>query len=79
MDNYLHGMKDLFEQLGLPSSPEAIQEFIKTNQNMALDMALWNARFWSDAQAQFLKEAIEQDSNWVEAVDHLDALLRGHK
>lgn len=79
MDDYLHGMKDLFQQLGLPSSPEEIEAFIRKHQGMAIDMALWNAKFWSQAQAQFIKEAFDQDSNWVEAIDHLDALLRGHQ
>jgi len=34
-------------------------------------MKLVDAPFWSKAQAQFLREALENDSDWVAAADGL--------
>lgn len=34
------------------------------------------ASFWTQAQASFLREAIEEDADWVELVDQLDVMLR---
>jgi hypothetical protein len=38
--------------------------------------ALDQADFWSSSQAVFLKEALEEDADWVEAVNELDVRLR---
>ncbi len=76
MDYSTHLIVDLFLQLGLPSSNEQIEDFIKTHQGIPSNTRLFEANFWSKSQASFIQEAIEQDSDWVEAVDHLDALLR---
>ncbi|MFT4818985.1 MAG: hypothetical protein ACI90S_001351, partial [Marinobacter psychrophilus] len=32
--------------------------------------------FWSLGQSQFLREGLESDSDWAEAIDKLNALLR---
>ena len=42
-----------FEQLGLDSSPEAIDEFISTHQ-IGMDVPLHKAPFWSKSQHDFL-------------------------
>jgi hypothetical protein len=34
------------------------------------------ASFWTQAQASFLREAIEEDADWAELVDQLDVMLR---
>ena len=67
-------MKSLFDQLGLESSDEAIIEFVKGHQ-LSNDMAMQDAPFWKPSHTQFFKEAREQDADWVELVDELDALL----
>ncbi|MFB2867092.1 DUF2789 family protein, partial [Aeromonas veronii] len=34
------------------------------------------AGFWNAAQASFLRDALWNDSNWCEAIDQLDVMLR---
>ncbi|MCZ6828231.1 MAG: DUF2789 family protein [Gammaproteobacteria bacterium] len=46
------------------------------NNHMGKDIPLDHAAFWNTGQAQFIREALEQDSDWSEVVDQLDALLR---
>lgn len=75
MDTSLHSMQTLFEQLGLSSNETAIENFI-FNNHMGKDIPLDHAAFWNVGQAQFIREALEQDSDWSEVVDQLDALLR---
>ena len=75
MDTSNHNMEGLFLQLGLSDNPEAIDIFISTHP-LPNDTPLDQAAFWSSSQAQFLREAIEQDAEWAEVVDHLDAQLR---
>jgi hypothetical protein len=70
-----HPLSELFAQLGLSNAPQEIEAFIAQHP-LAAAIALVDAPFWSPAQAQFLRESLEQDADWVEAVDHLDALLR---
>jgi hypothetical protein len=65
----------LFEQLGMDSSNLAIARFVK-NHNLPADVELRDADFWTEAQRQFISDAWKADSDWVEAVDKLDALLR---
>ena len=68
----------LFQQLGLDDSDEAIAAFVEVNSPLPLQIALHNADIWNDAQTAFLKEAIADDSDWSNWVDHLDAMLREH-
>ena len=75
MDTSEHTMQALFAQLGLANSDTAIDNFFQNN-HLPKEIALENAAFWSAGQAQFIHEAIEQDSDWAEVVDHLDAQLR---
>lgn len=75
MDTSNHSMKTLFIQLGLDNSEQAITSFIKTH-HLPADTPIHQASFWSLGQAQFIKEAIELDSDWAEIVDQLDAQLR---
>jgi hypothetical protein len=67
-------MPQLFEQLGLKSSNLAIARFIK-NHHLPRDIALQSAAFWSPAQRQFIKDSLQQDSDWTEVVDQLGAQL----
>jgi len=65
----------LFSQLGLNSDKNSIEDFFE-NHFIAGRIRLDEAPFWSPSQATFLREAIAEDSDWAEAVDHLDAGLR---
>jgi uncharacterized protein DUF2789 len=76
MDTSLHLVKDLFLQIGLPNENPDIDSFIHKNKGIPSDTPIWEADFWTRSQADFLKESYDEDSDWVEAVDHLDALLR---
>ena len=76
MDTITHTLKDLFSQLGLPQDEEEARDFISLHRPLADETKLYQAHWWNPAQAAFLKEAIELDAEWAEAVDELDALLR---
>lgn len=67
-------MTNLFEQLGLDSSEEAIQNFIATHQ-LSAETLIVNAPFWTDGQRQFLAEKIKSDGAWAIVVDQLNEAL----
>lgn len=75
MDTSTHTMMTLFMQLGLPNSSKSIDAFFY-NHHLPKEIPLAQAAFWSAGQAQFIREALEQDSDWAEVVDQLDAQLR---
>lgn len=76
MDTSSHTLSTLFEQLGLPSSNAEIERFIETHRLFTQEVAIDQASFWSDAQSDFLKEALYSDSDWAEVVDELSSRLR---
>jgi hypothetical protein len=76
MDAVFHPLSDLFAQLGLPNSANDIDAFVARYAPLPSSVALVDAPFWTPAQAGFLRESLETDANWAEAVDHLDARLR---
>ncbi|GAB4347014.1 MAG: DUF2789 domain-containing protein [Gammaproteobacteria bacterium] len=76
MDTSRHDLPALFRQLGLPDDEPAIWQFIEAHRPLPSTQRLEEAPFWSPAQAAFLREAVEQDSDWSEIVEELDALLR---
>ncbi len=67
-------MTNLFEQLGLDSSEEAIQDFIENHQ-LDADTFLTKADFWTEAQRQFLDEKLSSDGEWATIVDQLNESL----
>jgi len=67
-------MTNLFLQLGLDASDEAIASFIQTHQ-LPTDVGLFEAPYWTDAQRQFLTEAIRADALWTTVVDQLNESL----
>jgi hypothetical protein len=67
-------MTNLFRQLGLDSDEQAIAEFIQTHQ-LAADVALADAPFWTEAQRQFLAEKLRADAEWAITVDQLSESL----
>jgi len=75
MDLTEHSLTTLFEQLGLASTSDGIDAFVR-NHRLPHDTPLCDAPFWNPAQAGFLREALMLDSDWAEPVDHLDVMLR---
>lgn len=70
-----HTLSDLFAQLGLPSDDDAVEGFLERH-HLSGEEHLSEAPFWSDGQREFMEQAILDDSDWCEAVDELDTLLR---
>ncbi len=69
-----YNMSELFAQLGLDSSDEAIDRFIENNQ-LAKEEKLTEASIWNDNQRMFLQEEWEKDAAWVEVIDELNVRL----
>lgn len=74
MDTSSHDLSSLLSQLGLASSPAALEAFLASHR-LEKGVALPDAPFWNKAQAQFLQEALRDDSDWAEVVDELAMLL----
>lgn len=79
MDTPSHPFHDLFAQLGLPSDGPDIAHFLAMNAPLPGTVLLPDAPFWSSAQATFLREALQQDSDWTQLVDQLSQALRAPK
>ncbi|MFI8751174.1 DUF2789 domain-containing protein [Vreelandella lionensis] len=75
MDQPVHYFSELFEQLGLRSDAESIERFIQRHSPLPKEMPLADAPCWNEGQADFLKEAVQEDADWAEVVDHLDASM----
>lgn len=75
MDTTPQDLSHLFDQLGIDSSEENIDKFIADNQ-IPKNVLISQAGFWSESQKSFLREAIDEDAQWSELIDHLDALIR---
>lgn len=71
-----HAFHELFEQLGLPADARSIAQFLATQGPLPGNVALADAPFWSPAQADFLRESLQQDNDWTQTVDRLNAALR---
>ena len=67
-------MTNLFLQLGLEASEEAIAAFIRDHQ-LSNDIRLIEAPYWNDAQRQFLSESLQADAAWTTVVDELNESL----
>ena len=79
MDTPSHPFQDLFAQLGLPSDATGIAHFLAMNAPLPGNVLLQDAPFWSPAQAAFLRESLQQDSDWAELADQLSQALRAPK
>ena len=75
METQFHTMENLFLQLGLDSSPAGVEQFI-AEHTIDEQQSLDQAEFWTPAQAAFIRECLEADSDWAEIVDQLNASLR---
>ncbi|WP_411350753.1 DUF2789 domain-containing protein [Moraxella lincolnii] len=67
-------LNDLFAQLGLDSSDEAIDQFIADNQ-LDEDTNLKDAKVWTEKQRAFLQEEWKRDAVWVEVIDELNVRM----
>ena len=67
-------MNELFAQLGLDNSDEAIEQFIADNQ-LDEETSLREAPFWSDSQRAFINEEWKKDAIWAITLDELNARL----
>ncbi len=74
MTNATPRMTNLFLQLGLDASEQAIAKFIKEHQ-LPTDVRLTEASYWNAAQRQFLTEQIHNDAAWAIVVDQLNESL----
>ena len=64
----------LFSQLGLASSPAAIELYVRTHQ-LAASENLHDAPFWNKAQRDFLISHLVQDDDWAIWIDELNQQL----
>ena len=76
MDAPFHQFSDLFAQLGLPSDESDIRAFIAKHSPLPQNVELWDAAFWTPAQASLLRDEIAEDADWAETVDQLNLALR---
>ena len=67
-------INELFAQLGLDNSDEAIDAFIEKNQ-LAKDEKLIESEVWSKQQCMFLQEEWKKDAAWVEVIDDLNVRM----
>jgi hypothetical protein len=76
MQDQFHSFSELFSQLGLDADADAIENFLSEHSPLDDNIELADAPFWNNAQAQFLREALSNDSDWAEMVDALNLALR---
>lgn len=69
-----HPMHTLFDQLGLDSSAEAIDQFIAEHQ-LKDSTKLHEADFWTPSQSRFLQESLTRDADWADVIDELNERL----
>ncbi len=69
-----YNMNELFAQLGLDSSDEAIDKFVAENQ-LSSEEKLIEADVWTDSQRMFLQEEWQKDAAWVEIIDDLNVRM----
>ncbi|MEG0008285.1 DUF2789 domain-containing protein [Aeromonas lusitana] len=75
MELLTHDMPALFAQLGLANDEISLHRFIREH-SLDNQTLLPEAHFWNPAQAGFLRDALWNDSDWSEAIDQLDVMLR---
>jgi len=76
MEIQTHSLASLFDQLGLNSTNQAIEDFTSRYKPLSGNIELYEASFWNASQASFLKQAKDDDADWADIVDQLDSMLR---
>jgi hypothetical protein len=75
MESQRHDLANLFAQLGLANEPAAIEAFIAAHRPLPPGTRLGEAPFWSPTQSAFLAEQLQDDADWAEVIDELNAEL----
>ncbi|MBB1486008.1 DUF2789 domain-containing protein [Oceanospirillum sediminis] len=75
MDLSKHTMSTLFAQLGLPNDDKFIARFILQN-TLPEGQPIYEASCFNDSQTAFLAQGLDEDSDWTELIDSLDAAMR---
>jgi len=78
VESTVHPFSELFAQLGLPNDEAAIQAFIAGHGPLPDDMRLEEAPFWTESQAQLLREERIEDADWIVVIDQLNVALHAH-
>ena len=78
MEQPHYDMPTLFAQLGEANDEKSIARFIASHKLRDDELHLHEAKFWTAAQAKFLREAICDDSDWAIVVDELNTQLHTH-
>ena len=76
MERPVHNLSSLFAQLGQANDEASIEHFIETHSPLAEGVQIYEAAFWTPAQAGFLREGILEDADWAEVIDELNNDLR---
>ena len=76
MENPNKDMSTLFEQLGLPSDPASIDNFIADHAPLPNHMKLAEAPFWNEGQRALLRDEWIEDAEWAPIVDELNVRLQ---
>ena len=76
METQTHSLTNLFKQLGLGCTDKDITQFVNEHSPLASNVVLHKACFWTPSQADFLHQSKDDDADWSEIVDQLDAMLR---
>lgn len=76
MEMSFHRFSELFAQLGLPDDAGAIEDFLQRHAPLPAGTALADAPFWTPSQSRLLRDEVQEDADWAEVVDQLDAALR---
>lgn len=75
MEPLIHDLPALFAQLGMANDELSLHRFVH-DHHLDNETLLPEAVFWNAAQASFLRDALWNDSDWCEAIDQLDVMLR---
>lgn len=75
MESTVHPFSELFAQLGLPNDEASIRSFITEHGPLPDDVRLEEAPFWTDSQAQLLREERIEDADWIVVIDQLNVAL----
>lgn len=74
MGTLIYCLSTLFDQLGLSGKDEDIEAFIRSHR-LSEGTLICEAEFWTPSQAGFLKQGLENDSDWALIIDELNVRL----
>lgn len=74
MELPIHSLASLFDQLGLASDYASIESFISSHA-LPGNVKVPEAPFWSQAQAELLRDELQNNADWAPLVDELNERL----